>query len=155
MTLGQNIENEIAKSGQLQIRIAEKAGIKVASLNRYIHDIRIPKATVLARIANAIGCDVNVLLDCNKEESNRKDPPEPFGVLDETIRELEKIPTLPDAIQHFKRMNKIAEWLDAYRKILILPNCNDCGNIGCGYDPDPGQTVRFNCPLWKEREETT
>ena len=27
--------------------------------------------------------------------------------------------------------------------------CNDCKNIGCGCDPDPGQPIRINCPLWK------
>lgn len=33
--------------------------------------------------------------------------------------------------------------------------CNDCKNIGCGYDPDPGQQIRFNCPLWKGESHDT
>lgn len=30
--------------------------------------------------------------------------------------------------------------------------CNNCGKILCEYRPDPGQVMRFNCPLWKAKE---
>lgn len=33
-------------------------------------------------------------------------------------------------------------------------NCNDCGNRKCGYALDPGQQIRFNCPLWRAKNET-
>ena len=28
-------------------------------------------------------------------------------------------------------------------------SCNDCGNEDCGYKPDYGDNVRWNCPLWR------
>lgn len=39
-----------------------------------------------------------------------------------------------------------------YKRIKACHDCNDCGNYGCGYDPDPGETTRINCPLWKEKK---
>ena len=35
-------------------------------------------------------------------------------------------------------------------------HCNDCGNRDyCGYAPKPGQQIRFNCPLWRAKDEQT
>ena len=34
-------------------------------------------------------------------------------------------------------------------------HCNDCGNRDCGYVPDPGRQIRFNCPLWRAKDEQT
>lgn len=39
-----------------------------------------------------------------------------------------------------------------YKRVKACHDCNDCGNYGCGYDPDPGETTRINCPLWKGKE---
>lgn len=39
------------------------------------------------------------------------------------------------------------------KHLLNLPNCNDCGVHGCEYKPNPGQTVRINCPLWRGMDE--
>ena len=39
-----------------------------------------------------------------------------------------------------------------YNRIKACHDCNDCGNYGCGYDPDPGETTRINCPLWEEQK---
>lgn len=33
-------------------------------------------------------------------------------------------------------------------------HCNDCGNKDCRYDPYPGQQIRFNCPLWRAKDES-
>lgn len=30
-------------------------------------------------------------------------------------------------------------------------SCNDCGHEDCGYKPDYGDNVRWNCPLWKAK----
>lgn len=46
------------------------------------------------------------------------------------------------------------------RRVTGLPNCNDCAynryisgsGAVCKYVPEPGQYVRFNCPLHKPRE---
>lgn len=32
-------------------------------------------------------------------------------------------------------------------------NCNNCADKGCQYRPKPGQSVRWNCPLWKGAKE--
>jgi len=41
------------------------------------------------------------------------------------------------------------------RQILSTGNCNDCKNKNCGYCPEPGRIVRYNCPFYisKESEE--
>lgn len=31
-------------------------------------------------------------------------------------------------------------------------DCNHCGNQDCGYWPNPGQIMRYNCPLWQAKE---
>ncbi len=31
-------------------------------------------------------------------------------------------------------------------------DCNNCGRAYCKYMPDPGQVMRFNCPLWQAKE---
>ena len=32
-------------------------------------------------------------------------------------------------------------------------NCNNCEETGCQYRPRLGETVRFNCPLWRGKKE--
>lgn len=32
-------------------------------------------------------------------------------------------------------------------------DCHSCGNVECPYDPDPGQQVAFNCPIWRSKDE--
>lgn len=34
-------------------------------------------------------------------------------------------------------------------KVSTHNNCNNCQNKNCGYKPDWGDSVRWNCPLWK------
>ena len=34
-------------------------------------------------------------------------------------------------------------------------DCNHCGNQECGYCPNPGQIMRYNCPLWQSKEGQT
>lgn len=29
------------------------------------------------------------------------------------------------------------------------PDCNTCTDKGCKFRPRPGETTRFNCPLWR------
>lgn len=41
--------------------------------------------------------------------------------------------------------------IDFIEKIASLPNCNDCGRVDCEHKPKWGETVRYNCPLWRER----
>ena len=39
--------------------------------------------------------------------------------------------------------------INAYIDIIKLPDCNQCGNRQCGYEPKPGTHVRINCPHFK------
>ena len=36
--------------------------------------------------------------------------------------------------------------------VSTYDNCNNCKRKGCVYIPKLGQTVRWNCPLWKGDE---
>lgn len=47
----------------------------------------------------------------------------------------------------------LADCMVAADSMTEMPNCNDCGIIRhCAYVPDPGQPVRWNCPLWQSKE---
>lgn len=46
----------------------------------------------------------------------------------------------------------IADCLAVVADMQEMHNCNDCGiEKTCEYVPMPGQKVRWNCPLWKEK----
>ena len=60
---------------------------------------------------------------------------------------------LDDAISN---VAYILDSLMALRNIYQTGHhCNDCGNRDCGYAPKPGQQIRFNCPLWRAKDEQT
>ncbi|MCB6569493.1 hypothetical protein LI142_08265 [Eubacterium limosum] len=41
-----------------------------------------------------------------------------------------------------------------YEERKTMTDCYDCGiTESCKYLPNPGEFVRINCPLWKERKE--
>lgn len=48
------------------------------------------------------------------------------------------------------RMNHYKVFFDSVSK---TPDCNTCADRHCKYRPKPGQTTRFNCPLWRGSEE--
>ena len=59
------------------------------------------------------------------------------------------------------RLNKtiadIAYTLDSLRvlkEIYQAGNCNNCTNRDCGYLPKPGQLIRYNCPFYKQKDDT-
>lgn len=37
--------------------------------------------------------------------------------------------------------------------VSVKPNCNTCADLECTYRPNPGQIMRFNCPLWRGHKE--
>ena len=43
---------------------------------------------------------------------------------------------------------QIINIIKSWERIMNLPDCNMCGRDGCRFMPEPGQMVRFNCPLW-------
>ena len=47
----------------------------------------------------------------------------------------------------------LADVLVAVDELGKMHDCNDCGNVlKCEYAPEPGQPVRWNCPLWEGKE---
>ena len=46
----------------------------------------------------------------------------------------------------------ILDVLIAHRRIVQSGCCNDCMKKNCGYDPDPGQLIRYNCPFYEKEK---
>lgn len=36
-------------------------------------------------------------------------------------------------------------------EILKSGNCNECSNKDCGYKPEAGKLIRFNCPFYQSK----
>lgn len=54
------------------------------------------------------------------------------------------------------RLGELETLEETYKRVLSLPNCNDCGHQmrnTCGHCPRFGADIRINCPLWKPRKE--
>jgi len=47
----------------------------------------------------------------------------------------------------------VLDALVTYRRIVESGCCKNCKNKSCGYVPDPGQLVRYNCPFFKRGEQ--
>lgn len=41
-----------------------------------------------------------------------------------------------------------------FDEVSCLPDCNTCADRDCKYMPKPGQVTRFNCPLWRGKDDT-
>lgn len=58
--------------------------------------------------------------------------------------------TNEEIVQMLYRLVDLIRFAD---NVLSKHNCNDCGiQKTCKYCPNWGEDVRYNCPLWKERE---
>ena len=54
-----------------------------------------------------------------------------------------------------KDVNFVLESLLVLRDIYSTGDCNRCSNKNCGYLPEPGNLVRYNCPFYiSDKEET-
>lgn len=55
------------------------------------------------------------------------------------------------------RAEKAEKERDTYKiffdDVSSKPDCNTCDKQYCEYRPNPGQTTRFNCPLWRGKKE--
>lgn len=47
----------------------------------------------------------------------------------------------------------VIDCLRTLRRIEQSGSCNGCSNKDCGYRPEWGQSVRYNCPFYKGSEE--
>lgn len=77
------------------------------------------------------------------------------GELDSAVNKLaayEDIGLDPEEIKdRLHEMNSLRMY-EEQRKTMT--DCHDCGiTESCKYLPNPGEFVRINCPLWKERKE--
>ena len=46
---------------------------------------------------------------------------------------------------------KLASYKVFYDDVVNEPDCNTCANKYCQFRPQPGETTRFNCPLWQDK----
>lgn len=97
------------------------------------------------------------LIDANELwDSIRKDTA-PFNVA-MVSRHIHSSPTidpetLPIVRELRKQLAEVTRERDSlrifYNDIVSNPDCNTCKNKNCEYRPKPGDTTRFNCPLWE------
>ena len=59
---GERLKEIIEERGMTQRELAEKAGITEATISRYLSFQRVPKATHVLKIANALKCSCDYLL---------------------------------------------------------------------------------------------
>ena len=61
--------------------------------------------------------------------------------------------TLPIVRELRKQLAEVTRERDSlrifYNDIVSNPECNTCKNKNCECRPKPGDTTRFNCPLWE------
>ena len=60
--IGRNIKRVLERQGKTQRELAEEIGVTVVTVNRYIHGDRVPKATMLVKIADALGVTTDQLI---------------------------------------------------------------------------------------------
>lgn len=41
----------------------------------------------------------------------------------------------------------------SYDNLLVLRSCHTCDSHACGFAPEVGDTIRINCPHWKEQKK--
>ena len=60
--------------------------------------------------------------------------------------------TKDERIKLRKALLYIADCMIAVNDMESMNNCNNCGiKKCCGYAPEVGTPVRWNCPLWQEK----
>jgi len=69
--LGRNIKRVLERQGKSQRDFAKEVGITEVSLSRYINNVRVPKATVLLKIADALGVTIDQLLQEEERDYDR------------------------------------------------------------------------------------
>ena len=60
--IGRNIKRVLERQGKTQRELAEEIGVTVVTVSRYIHGDRVPKATMLVKIADALGVTTDQLI---------------------------------------------------------------------------------------------
>ena len=66
---GERVKLQLEKNNMSQRELAEKTGITEATISRYVSSERVPKATEIVKIANALNCSCDYLLGLQNELS--------------------------------------------------------------------------------------
>ena len=64
---------------------------------------------------------------------------------------IKKMECLAELFTNYKFL-EIADYLRLTKDIIKCGDCNVCANKDCGYKPNPGQMVRYNCPFYCENK---
>lgn len=62
-SIGGNIREALDRAGMSQRQLALRSGMDEAQVSKYVHDRAEPKAISLARLARALGCTTDSLLE--------------------------------------------------------------------------------------------
>lgn len=54
MTFGDRLQIALDRKGMLQKELAERIGVTSISINRYIHNVRMPDINILKKICNVL-----------------------------------------------------------------------------------------------------
>lgn len=60
--IGRNIKRALERQGKTQRELAEEIGVTQATVSKYIHGYRVPKATILGKIADVLGVTTDQLI---------------------------------------------------------------------------------------------
>ncbi len=94
--------------------------------------------------------DVEKLIERLRTESLYKDKAT-LEIMDLCMEAAEALTTLQ------AELSKAKAERDAYKiyfdDLSSKPDCNTCDDKDCRYRPRVGDTVRVNCPFWREKEE--
>lgn len=118
--IGRNIKRALERQGKTQRELAEDIGITEASMSRYIHGDRVPKATMLVKIANALGVTADQLLS---------DKDNPYERLRLRISKFNYSSMLDEMIQTLSDKEDRKEFL-RYARIEINKRLNRIGSEG-------------------------
>ena len=118
--IGRNIKRALERQGKTQRELAEVIGSTEASMSRYIHGDRVPKATTLVKIANALGVTPDQLLS---------DKDNPYERLRLRISKFNYSSMLDEMIQTLSDKEDRKEFL-RYARIEINKRLNRIGSEG-------------------------
>lgn len=78
-----------------------------------------------------------------------------YKICDEAVTAITDLLVRAEAAE--ARAEKAERERDAYKiffdDVSSKPDCNTCCLKQCEYRPEIGQTTRFNCPLWRGKNE--
>ena len=118
--IGRNIKRALERQGISQRQFAKNIGITECSLSRYINDTRVPKATMLAKIADTLGVTTDQLI--SGEEN-------PFDLMRLRISKYNYSRLLDEMIQTLNDKEDRKEFL-RYARIEINKRLNRIGSEG-------------------------